>query len=141
MNLMEFWNKIKFRNPCKYCLKRPVCKKKCKDLSKYINTCEVTLISSTLCLVIIFSVSSIILCWNINIYLNYIIISLLTIIYAVSNTYFFKNEKASFDKDGLWLLICIILMPWGYITTFILDKTNLYDLEEEYSKRHSKHLF
>jgi radical SAM protein with 4Fe4S-binding SPASM domain len=37
-NVKEFLNDVTFRNPCKYCITKPICDNECKRLEFHVNT-------------------------------------------------------------------------------------------------------
>jgi len=137
---MKFLKNVKFSNPCKYCLTRPVCRKKCDDLKNHMDTNEVTFCITILLMIIGIVVASIIVTWNIFILRISLLISVM-LSYAFSIKYFLENEA---DKDilekKLELSVVLLISPWGFTTAYLMDKFDLDKYVDKFSKRYADHL-
>lgn len=125
---MSVMKKIKedpiFNNPCKYCLKRPLCNKYCKDYKNYRSNVDI---------IIFLIITTILICLS-------ILISIIVLkkIYLISICYgciylFYTHKfisETSNDPDFLKFNIfgkmaILIIFPWGFITGNIFNVTNL----------------
>jgi len=134
-------DKIIFRNPCRWCLIRPMCKKECNKFEFYLGTMEimsfisalVVFISSIICLCLVFfqivfinTSLKIILCLLFfgGIYFHYTIKLI-------------EESYSSIEKVNPFLkLLVIILNPWGEMITEVIDHFKLDDKLSDFAHRY-----
>jgi len=124
-----------FKNPCKYCLTKPICKRKCKELGNYHNTMIDCLLMILALTFIVSTILSTYLIWNISdMKIKVIIlISLYTIIYGVAFKHTVINEQIDFEEgmNFIYIGFLLSLSPYILASMFIvhhIEKTEITDL-------------
>lgn len=137
---METFKEVTFVNPCKYCLTKAICQRRCRDLTNYIDTNEVTFCITVMLIMMSIVIASIILSWDISL-LRYTLLISIMLSYFFSIRYFIVNEA---DQDIMnkkyELMLVLAISPWGITISYLIEKFNIDTYIDAFSKRHAKHL-
>lgn len=126
-------------NPCKYCLKRPVCKKQCDDLKNHIETQEIG------CVLILFIVITGLWIYGIvYIYTHYpikIVACILSLILGVSYGYTIKEIITQYLEEFkeykfIKKFFAILLGPTSMVAAWLFYNFDFDDIINKYSKRY-----
>jgi uncharacterized membrane protein HdeD (DUF308 family) len=108
-----------FRNPCKYCLKKPLCRDTpCQDLINHTDTMFIT-VSIMICLIFSVGVVSFI-CWatDFSFLLSFGIYITLTTIFSII---FLIREKTKMESWKDYVSFVVFVLICGCAVGFILD--------------------
>lgn len=128
-------------NPCKKCLKRPVCNKECQDLSDHSDTQECIMALSIFLSMIISTITVIIFLTKFKLVFLYFIIFLLVVTYFYSTKRLIEDGSDLKDQKFIFQILIAILNPWGEATTYIIDTFKLDNKMNKYSLRFKKNLW
>ena len=127
--------KIKFFNPCKHCLTRPVCKDKCDELGTHYNTIGTTLFTLSMLILAGTLITFSVLLWSKNILifpLKFAVIFFWGAVYSGFVKDFIQEEYEGLRKAKLWQQIgAVIICPFGISCNWFFEK---FDLEESIEK-------
>jgi hypothetical protein len=139
---MSGTEKIKFTpfNPCKKCLKRPVCIKECKDLLEHSGTQECIVALSIFFGMIIATVVGIIFLAKFNKILLYFATISLVITYFYSTKSLIEDSSDLENMNFLAQLFIVIVNPWGVAATYIIDTFKLDDKIDKHVLRFKQNI-
>lgn len=114
-----------FKNPCKYCLVKPTCQKKCILLDNHIALFDTVWVLFMVALTIGFLViTSIIIYLYTSLTTTLISISAYIItIYFITFIFFIKNPSDFKTLEKNEIMIIMITLPILIITSFLVSKT------------------
>lgn len=133
---------ISLKNPCKYCITRPVCKKVCKDHIEYTNGIEMV-IGTFILLSIIFIVTWFsLLLWDAqSVIAKYSVIAFWILCYYFGIVAIIKEDAKTFSDAKIYQQALIILFsPWGEFTINVIDFLNLDKPVDKFCYRYIKHI-
>lgn len=125
-------------NPCKYCLKKPVCYKMCHDFIKYQSINDTIWFIST-CIGLLFISTYILFSCRNNDPIFYTIITTLAISYTFTIKLLHEGNKP-YNDDKLDILLCMFLAPFGFMTCIIFEHLKIDKLIQNAQFKHNKKL-
>ena len=134
--------KIFIKNPCKYCLTRPACRKVCQDHSKYLDRVEVIIGSIILFIIISIAITFSYHLWGVKIATaKYLVIAGWFLCYYFAIVKLIKEEDRSFTElKNYQQALVVILSPWGELTMALIDFLSIDKPVHNFCFRYIKHL-
>jgi hypothetical protein len=136
---MENESKVVIFNPCKYCLKRPVCQRQCDDLKYHVETQEMSSV-----FFVFFIITSLCIFGSIYIYTHYpikIVACMLLLILGVAYGYTTEElitEHLEEFKEYNFLkkLIVLLISPTAMAAAWLFYSFDFDDMVNKYSRRY-----
>ena len=129
-------------NPCKTCLKRPVCKFECKDFNEYKSVTDFIWFLGVAALIFIIYLIVIITSYTLNYkVLFYIAITILAFGYFSAIRDVLKDLDNFLELKVWERYLAFFLYPFGTVSYFIYNHTGLEDNCEKYMYRFNKPLY
>ena len=134
--------KIELLNPCKHCLKRPMCSSDCHDFKCYETTQEwiVFCILLIIFMTIVAAITVSIFYIEFSNTIKAILVSLTFIgIYIFYTKKMIEESSDEFlNLNSFMKMLIIITNPWGDMLNEILDKIKIVNFLEKYIRRYRK---
>ena len=133
-----------FRNPCKYCLTKPICKNKCKELGDYHNTmitCLHMILAVTFLTLFVITTSFI---WQISDMKVKLIIlmCLYVVVYGMALKLIYIDEEINID-DGMNFIqqgVVLLISPFIFASMFSTHHIEKTEYTDAFIYRYNKKL-
>lgn len=127
-----------FFNPCKYCLKKPVCELECDDFDNHISIIEGTIFSIISIMILIIFIICLIYTYFTRVPIFIVLCVSLVLFYSFT-FYDLFNDKEFKNLDSGPQFAILIMSPYGYISGIIYNidfvQTTLLKIHYRYHKR------
>lgn len=131
-----------FKNPCKKCLVRPSCKKKCEAIKEHseIVICSIILIMSIICFITQATITLFLYQWKPILAAIFIIFTTSILYFEAIRIIIYDRSQGDSEFDGFSLIhrvVLVIASPWIMMGTFVYSSLDYFEIVDAFIYRYN----